>query len=119
MRVRKVDAGKGPLRMEASRAVETVVHSKLSEAEVLEANLRALGISPDRVGGDREDRAYAALLKSAKETKDLVTIREVAKGMGASPGTAGDALRQLVRQGRAFERINARTNKPGFIPKVV
>jgi DNA-binding MarR family transcriptional regulator len=91
----------------------------LTEAEVLEANLRALGIADESVGPSIEARSIEALATLIRKHGRLVSTREVADEIGFSPNTVLAALNRAEKKGLVFRKINSKTSRPCFVPKVV
>lgn len=108
-----------PVQLEASRTVEANREIDLSEAEVLAANLLALGVPTEGAGQSPEERVYEALVRLMRERKSYVASRAVADVVGLSPNTITNILSRLEAKGRVIHTINPSTGKPCFVPKVV
>lgn len=119
MHQRKLRTEESEVRMEKGRTVEAVGEIGLTEAELIAANLRALGVSTEGVGRTPEDQAFDALVKEMKETGDYVTARRISEMIGVSSNTAASILNRLCRKGRVWKVPNPRTSKAAFVPKVL
>lgn len=91
----------------------------LTEAEVLAANLRALGLDPTNAGKNPEDRVYEALESEIRATKQYVPARRISEIVGLSPNTTASILNRMVGKGRVLKTVNDSTGKVAFIPIVV
>lgn len=96
-------------------AIDRVID--LSESEVLEASLRALGVDPACVRGSREDAVLEEFRKAMREAGGLVTRSSVADRLGMIDSTVANICRRLHQQGRMHKVTNPRTSKIAYIPK--
>ena len=90
----------------------------LSPEEVLEANLRALGLDTAVVSAN-EDRVYEAFTRMTLERKRIVSQSEVAREIGLCQSAVSRLCLRLVESGRMLVLENHTRGKPCYVPKVV
>lgn len=118
MRERALRIAEDPVRVEENRTVETEREINLTEAEVLEANLAALGVSTANVGKSPEEQVYEALASLMRERKSYVPNKAIAEVVGLSPNTITNILGRLATKGRVIQTVNPKTGKPCYVPRV-
>jgi hypothetical protein len=95
----------------------------MTEAEVLEANLAALGIHPDAIYACRsfEEQILEALEAAARRLKRPVRTKEILDGLsGISLTTLRYQLAQMRRDNRVFAFVDQRKRDNWvYLPKVV
>lgn len=100
--------------MGASEAVETRREIGMTEAELLEANLAALGIERGDIGKPHDEIVFDAFVSLAKEHGRLPTLRQVASATGIVRQTVGDACQRLIEADR-MRRVEIR-GRPFYLP---
>ena len=91
----------------------------MTESELLQANLDALGVKLGAVGQRTEDRVFEALKKRMVGTGQLVSTREVADEAGISQSAAAFHMKKMLKSGRVLSTINPSNGKLCYVPVVV
>lgn len=86
----------------------------------IEANLRALGISPGKATFEsRPDIIFNGLVQLMQEKKSLVSSVELARYLDMPQATVHKALLQLASDGRLLRSLNRETGRACFVPNVI
>lgn len=122
MRIRESRGTQGGLPVEASRAGDVREQTReidITENEVLEANLRALGIDASiaRQQGTTKQRVYEASIALVKELGRIPTAVEIAQRVGVTSRAVQNSLGDLAQDGRMIRVPHGK--RILFVPRVV
>lgn len=92
----------------------------LTEAELIAANLEAMGLEPDAVATKtKDDEVFDGLVHLMKECGRSVSSVELARFLKIPQATVHKILSRLADSGRMIRAYNRESGRPCFVPNVV
>lgn len=83
-----------------------------------DANLRALGIDPERAR-PLDDLVFDAAVALCRETKALTNERAIAERIGRARGSVQNSIGRLIQAGRMGKRTGPSGRSDGLYPVVL
>lgn len=91
----------------------------ISPSELIEEQLRALGMSDHETGGKTRDQiVWEKLLELMQEKKEFIRVSEIAKALGMRQNTVLYTLYRLYAQKKVAKAVHPQSGRPCYIPVV-
>lgn len=90
----------------------------MTEEELIEANLKALGLSSAAAGKKLDDAVYDYFVSYAREHRQLPIQADVAKHFGVNQSTISQSCKRLVDARRMIQTPITATGRMGYLPIV-
>lgn len=90
----------------------------MTEEELIAANLEALGLNPNVLGGNGDEEVFDTFVRMTKELGDLPKVSEVSDALKRDRRGVSDACARLAAAGRLRRVPSRRSGKMGYLPIV-